>query len=244
MPNKVVWVLLGACILTSCDRIDHWFDHHRQAIDQSLLRAKQLYEQRDYLGAIATYEEVLRIQPNNNADIYFKIALIYDRNLNDYLNAAYYYKRFLQSSPSESANVDLARSALENVKLQFAATIPNVGNQGTEELAKLRSENIALHRQVEELKKEMIRPQNKPMGSVSEGNKQPRVSPSLPATAKLPLQQPLSYSKTYVVKKGDGIQAIAEKFYGNRGRWKDIMAANPEIKDSNQLKPGQVLILP
>lgn len=247
--REVVWILAIACALCGCHRVD-WSSDTRQAVDAHLARVKRFYEQRDYTGAISAYEEILRIQPNHPV-AHFKIACIYDRNLNDYLNAAYHYQRFLQSPTPDPAYVDLARSALENVKLQLAATVPNAGAQGSPELVRLRSENAALHRQIEDLKREIVQSRGKRVESARGPGDQPP-SPPLPVPAvpvptarEKPFSEPSpARSKTYVVKKGEGIQAIAEKAYGDRSKWRAIVAANPGIKDPNQLKPGQVLLLP
>ena len=53
------------------------------------------------------------------------------------------------------------------------------------------------------------------------------------------------WSKTYEVKKGDTLWAIAENFYGNGSKYTDIVAANqPMIKDADEIYPGQTLLIP
>jgi len=53
-------------------------------------------------------------------------------------------------------------------------------------------------------------------------------------------------AKTYTVKKGDTLSAIAQKMYGNSNKWKDIYTKNKAKigKDPTKLKEGTVLILP
>jgi nucleoid-associated protein YgaU len=53
-----------------------------------------------------------------------------------------------------------------------------------------------------------------------------------------------SGARTYTVKAHDGLMGIARSQLGNEHRWKEILAINPEIKDPNQLKVGQVIKLP
>ena len=50
--------------------------------------------------------------------------------------------------------------------------------------------------------------------------------------------------RTYTVKAHDGLMGIARSQLGNEHRWKEILTLNPEIKDPNQLKVGQVIKLP
>jgi tetratricopeptide (TPR) repeat protein len=228
--------LFGFCFFMGCSGFS---GDSRQVVETHLVRAKKCYEQRDFQGAIAAYSEILRVQPKYS-DAYFQIALIYDRNLNDYLNAAYFYQRFLESPGPDSGKVELTKGFLENAKLQFAASIPNAGGQNSPELVKLRTENAALHRQVEDLKREIVR------GRTAKGSESPKQVEGKPiATPVVKMEaKPTLRGKTYTVKKGEGIQAIAEKVYGDKAKWKEIVIANPNLKDPNRLSPGQVLNLP
>jgi 5'-nucleotidase / UDP-sugar diphosphatase len=49
--------------------------------------------------------------------------------------------------------------------------------------------------------------------------------------------------KTYVVKKGDTLWAIAQKTYGDGKQYKKIVAANPNIK-GDRVMTGQKIVLP
>ena len=49
--------------------------------------------------------------------------------------------------------------------------------------------------------------------------------------------------KTYVVKKGDTLWAIAQKQYGDGKQYKKIVAANPNIK-GDRVMAGQKIVLP
>ncbi len=52
-------------------------------------------------------------------------------------------------------------------------------------------------------------------------------------------------SQTYVVKKGDTLQTIAKKYYGDSGKWRRIYDANRQrIKDPNKVPVGMKLIIP
>lgn len=51
--------------------------------------------------------------------------------------------------------------------------------------------------------------------------------------------------KTYTVKSGDSLWAIAKKFYGNGAKYMTIYNANKsKIKNPNLIYPGQVLTIP
>lgn len=52
-------------------------------------------------------------------------------------------------------------------------------------------------------------------------------------------------ARTYVVKPGDSLSAIAQAVYGNAARWPEIFEANKDkIKDPRLIRPGQELRIP
>jgi len=51
--------------------------------------------------------------------------------------------------------------------------------------------------------------------------------------------------RTYTVKKGDTLSAIAKDHYGEASDYKKIFAANrDQLSDADEIKPGQVLKIP
>ncbi|MFC1631795.1 LysM peptidoglycan-binding domain-containing protein [Candidatus Omnitrophota bacterium] len=51
--------------------------------------------------------------------------------------------------------------------------------------------------------------------------------------------------QTYKVRKGDTLQKISQQLYGTTRKWPLLFQANQNaLKDPNQIKPGQVLIVP
>ncbi len=234
-------------LLAGCDRLDLGGDKARQA-DRALERARKLIEMRDYAGAAAAYEDALRAD-SSRADAHFQAALIYDRNLNDCLNAAWHYQRYLASPGADSKKTDLVTSSLSNTLLRLAANVPNAGNQNSPELVKLRTENIALYHQVEDLKREIVRLRSRPEPAKASAHT-PAARPAASAASagaskpKPSAAAAAAKSRRYTVQRGEGIQMIAEKVYGDRSRWREIMQANPSIKDPARLRAGQVLVIP
>ncbi|MCC7518404.1 MAG: LysM peptidoglycan-binding domain-containing protein [Verrucomicrobiae bacterium] len=237
-------------LLASCDRLDLGGDKARQA-DRALERARKLLEMRDFSGAAGAYEDVLRAE-SSRADAHFQAALIYDRNLNDCLNAAWHYKRYLDSPNADSKKTDLVKSCLDNTLLRLAAGVPNAGSQNSPELVKLRTENTALYRQVEDLKHDIVRLRSRlePAKSATQTAAVPAARPPAAAASKAASPAAKAHApasarpRSYTVQRGDGLQTIAEKVYGNRSRWRDILSANPSLKDPSHLRPGQALIIP
>lgn len=56
---------------------------------------------------------------------------------------------------------------------------------------------------------------------------------------------PEGYRGSYVVQKGQSLSEIAKAFYGDPGRWTDLVAANRDkIPDPNMVKAGTVILIP
>ncbi len=51
--------------------------------------------------------------------------------------------------------------------------------------------------------------------------------------------------RTYVVQSGDTLVSISKKCYQTPSRWKDVLDANQnQLSNPDELKPGQIIILP
>lgn len=112
------------------------------------LRAKEKFELRDYEGAIALYEDVVRENPNM-AKAHLELGLIHDDKLGDYISAIYHYRRYLKLRP-DSDKARIVRQWITRAELAFAAQQPNSPLQNADELARLQKDNINLKAQIEE----------------------------------------------------------------------------------------------
>jgi hypothetical protein len=50
--------------------------------------------------------------------------------------------------------------------------------------------------------------------------------------------------ETYVVRPGDTLSKIAGRVYGDVGRWREILAQNPQVTNANRIFPGDALRIP
>jgi nucleoid-associated protein YgaU len=56
---------------------------------------------------------------------------------------------------------------------------------------------------------------------------------------------PSAGSRRHTVVKGDTLFSLAQRYYGNRAKWRDIYAANRTVLPSeNSLRLGMELIIP
>ncbi|MFI5357879.1 MAG: LysM peptidoglycan-binding domain-containing protein [Opitutales bacterium] len=82
----------------------------------------------------------------------------------------------------------------------------------------------------------------------------PAASDEAPVIQAVPLSPPTrppaakpaaGTGRTHTVAKGDTLFSLAQKYYGNRSKWRDIYAANRDVLPSeNGLKPGMQLKIP
>lgn len=56
--------------------------------------------------------------------------------------------------------------------------------------------------------------------------------------------QTLAQSQMHQVQKGDTLSSLAQTFLGSSNRWREIWAANPDLRNPNQIKVGTLLIIP
>lgn len=86
---------------------------------------------------------------------------------------------------------------------------------------------------------------SKPVGQVSVGKNKNKKSSSRPTSASPTPVKPKVTSRTYTIKKGDSLWAIAVKFYGKGNQYVKIYNANKDkIKNPSLIYPGQKIKIP
>lgn len=73
----------------------------------------------------------------------------------------------------------------------------------------------------------------------------PAAEPAQTAAADEPLEPVAPAGRTYTVRKGDTLYALARRFYNDERRWRDIWQANRDkLPDPNRLAVGMTLVIP
>jgi nucleoid-associated protein YgaU len=141
-----------------------------------------------------------------------------------------------------SQQLDAAHASIATLQVQAAATsqidpLRTELRQAQDETSRLSLENAQLrtHIAIQSPGPGAARPMPMRPSQVS--------APSTaPVTAAAP---PPPAAKTYVVAEGDTLTKISRKFYGNSGRWEDILKANHDVlKDEKSLVVGSTLKIP
>ena len=180
--------------------------------------------QGDFGRAVNLYEAALD-DSRRGAEVHYKLALLYDDKLNDSVSALHHFKRYLALNP----NGPHAKDVKDSIKRDEIATLTTLSGDSVitrAEAARLRNENLTLHKQLEErvtsrtTLEKLERSEVKKAGSKKTG-------------------------QTYVVQSGDTLFSISRKFYNSPKRWKAILEANRKsIRNPKDLTVGQTLVIP
>ena len=215
------WVrllLIIVCALAGCDRVGN----SRYA--QLMQDAENKSVQGDFERAVNLYEAALDDSPRG-AEVHYKLALLYDDKLNDPVSALHHFKRYLALTP----NGPHAKDVKDSIKRDEIAALTALSGDSVitrAEAARLRNENLTLHKQLEERAasrtalEKLEATDAKKAGSKKGG-------------------------QTYVVQSGDTLVSISRKFYKSPKRWKAILEANRKsIRNPKDLTVGQTIVIP
>ena len=213
---------MTACLLalSGCD----------EAFQNNSARARETAEKKfsegDFSAALGFYEASLD-GTAKSADIHYRMALIYDDKLKQPVSAIHHFQRYLDLAPKGSHAKD-ARNFIKEDELKLVGSLTNGAMLTQEDAARLKNDNLALRKQLTELRA------------------MPRYSGQKGGTAGDATQKPIPPgARTYVVEPGDTLASISRKFYKNTGNWKDIEDANfNSLGGKVKLKPGMTLIIP
>lgn len=205
-------LLIGS--LAGCDQLGN--SRHSQLMQDADNKAAQ----GDFQRSVNLYEAALDDSPRG-AEVHYKLALLYDDKLNDPVSALHHFKRYLALNPNGSH----AKDVKDSIKRDEIAALTALSGDSVitrAEAARLRNENLTLHKQLEE---------RAALGTAFENN--PKKAGSKKG------------GHTYVVQSGDTLVSISRKFYKSPKRWKAILEANKkDIHDPKELTAGQTLVIP
>ena len=196
-----LWLFL-ICGLASCDRVSS--SRYAQLIQD----ADNKVVHGDFERAVNLYEAALDDSPRS-AEVHYKLALLYDDKLSDPVSALHHYKRYLALSP----NGPHAKDVKDSIKRDEIGALTLLSGDSVitrAEAARLRNENLTLHKQLEE-------------------RAASRSTLEKLETADARKSGSKKGGRTYVVRSGDTLFSISRKFYDSPKRWKSILEANKKL---------------
>lgn len=226
-------VLFG---LTGCEQVfQQHSDSQRELADAAL-------KEKNYPEAVRLYESCLDGTPRS-AEAHYQLGSIYDTQLDQPLNAVHHFQRYLELTPEGSKAKDVS-SFIKEDHLKLITRFGNGAVMPQQEAVRLKNDNLALRKQVMELRTELeaasraraslIKSMAAAGGKGLKGLKQEQLQKEL-----------IPGVRTYTIEPGDTLASIARKFYKSPGRWKDIQDANfSGMEGTAKLKPGMVLMVP
>src|SRR6058998_864181 len=137
-----VWLsILFICGLGACDRIG------TSRYAQLMQDADSKSANGDFARAINLYEAALDDSPRC-AEIHYKLALLYDDKLNDPVSALHHFRRCLTLSPTGSHAKDV-KNSIKRDEVAVLTTLSGDSVVTRSEEARLRNENLDLHKELE-----------------------------------------------------------------------------------------------
>jgi LysM repeat protein len=215
--------ILLVCNLTGCDRIGS----SRYA--QLMQDADNKSAQGDFERAINLYEAALDdSESTRNAEVHYKLAVLYDDKLNDPVSALHHFKRYLALSPN-GTHANEVKNSIKHDEVAALTALSGDSVIARSEVARLQNENLNLRKEIEtRITASRIAPEkSKVNGASSKKNTSKKAD------------------QTYVVQPGDTLFSISRKFYKSPKHWKQILEANRKnIRDAKKLTVGETLVIP
>jgi LysM repeat protein len=226
MRAALYFALCVAVMLGGCDRL---FD---KGSKDELAAGDKKAASGDFHGAVNAYEAALD-GTEKSASAHWKLALLYDDKLKVPRDAIHHLERYLELAPNGTHAKD-AKAMLKQAETRLALAQGKGTFTTQEEAVRLKNDNLQLRKMLAELR-----------------TQKSATPPSVVAGAKTakPGEQPQKPiapgQRTHVVKPGETMASIAQTYYKNKGRWKDIQDANfYSTNGTPKIKPGQTLIIP
>ena len=220
------WGLVGIyCAVTllafaGCDRL---FD---KGSKENLAAADKKVASGDYQAAVLLYEAALD-GTAKSADVHYKMALLYDGKLKDPVSALHHMERYLDLAPA-GMHAKEAKAYKKEGETKLL-TLWSGGSPITQQdAARLKNENQLLREQLS-----IIRAQKSQPAATLNAKGEATQKPIPPG------------SRTHTVLAHETLASIAQKYYKNKNRWKDIQDANfNSLEGTVKIKPGMTLIIP
>lgn len=242
--------------------------------DEPLYRqAEQLKRANRNPEALSAYLKVIEKRGDDAPESHLEAGLVYLHHIRDPIAAIYHFRKFLALRPN-SAQAPLVRQRIDAAIRDFARTLPAQPVESQLQrvdliaaLDKLKLENDLLKRQIADLQggRETAAPGDSSTTPVERAaddlslslNALPtvrtrpapteRVRPAAAPTGRTasPAPSAPAVARRHTVRPGDTLSSLAQRYYGNRSRWRDIYQANrSQMRSESDLRVGLELVIP
>ena len=216
-----VCLAIATLLLPACDRI---FD---KGSKEDVTAAEKKVAAGDYRGAAALYEAALD-GTAKTAEVHYKLALLYDDKLKSPLDALHHMERYIVLAPT-GTHIRDAKAYKKEGETKLLTQLSKGSPSTQQEAVRLKNDNQILREQLTALRAQKAAPP--PTANPRSGEQ---------------MQKPIPPgARTHTVQPGETLSTIAQKYFKNKARWKDIQYANfYSLEGTAKIKPGMTLIIP
>ena len=217
----------------------------------AIRKARAKLREGDKQSALTLLNRAVEEHPNL-AQAHLEAAQLYDNYAHDYVRAIYHYERYLELRP-QTEKKEMIEGFIRKAKIDFAASVNEPLPGFDKKLQALQAENDRLKQDLRQVRENLARQIGaaSPSRAVVSVKSLESAAAGEPvggqAGAVAPKLEPVGNTtgQHYLVQRGDTLSAVAARVYHNPRKWKLIYDANRGIlKETPQLKVGQVLVIP
>ncbi len=240
--------------------------------DAGYQRAKQLERQGRKQEALAAYLKVIGQRGDAAPESHLDAGLIYMNDVKDPIASIYHFRRYLELQPN-AVQAPHVRGLVDSAHREFARMLPGNLLENQSLRVDLMDQVERLQREVDQLRAELsvarsgaaltVNRMTLPVDNNAmpgqhtappvlqdvDGGQLPGLRPSLPARQNQPGPATAAASqpsgRVHVVTQGDTLSSLAQRYYSNRSRWREIYEANrDQMPNENALRVGMELRIP
>lgn len=197
----------------------------------AMKKAAELERAGDLAGARFIYESILDTHPTI-ARAHLALAFLLDQQGGNAIEAIYHYRRYLALHPESEKRV-MIEAHIRAAQFGYIGTVFTNEAAVMPRIAALDQENAALRVRVANLEAQATQLRNAlalKRGGTGSTNAVAAVRPA---------------GRSVKVVQGDTLRIIAQRYYGDPERWREIYEANRgAVARSGTLRAGLVLIVP
>jgi hypothetical protein len=215
--------ILGALALLSFAGCERLFD---KGLKENVATADEKAAAGDYSGAVLLYESAFD-GTAKTADVHYKLARLYDEKLKEPVSALHHMERYLELAPA-GAHAKEAKAYKKEAEAKLLILWSGGSPITQQDAVHLKNENELLREQLAIIHAQKSQPAT-PLNGKGDAVKKP-IPPG---------------SRTHTVVPHETLASIAQKYYKDKARWKDIQDANfNALEGTVKIKPGMTLIIP
>ncbi len=232
--------LLLFCAASFCGCSADVGKRDKSELDRSSVeRALKHAQAGEHGRAIEILGKTLETEPNL-ARVHLELGVLLHESEKDYVGAIYHYRKYLHLRP-KSEKKELIGDRMRIAGQMLAAGVVGIDNISAVRIQELEKDNLRLKSQLGKVSMQLaeLRRNSRLLG----GSRQ--ASNAVAGANAGPALTQDGGIRHYTVQSLDSLSTIAVKVYKDANKWEQIYEANRRVlENSNELKVGQVLIIP